>query len=438
MDGEKKGTIMRPTFYRLFVLIPLVILAAACGPSNDNGGPPPAASKVTVAPGSATVSRGAVQRFTATVSGSTDQNVSWKVNGVRGGSSTFGLISLEGVYVAPVTVPNPATVTITATAFADATKSGTAAVTLQTGSSVQVIIAGSGSRVTVPTFGSRQFSAAVTGTSNPAVTWRVNGTTGGSAVTGTITPMGLYYAPHSAPVSTSANYEDKTTEVLVTAVSQADGTASDSVVVVPTPIQRAHFPAPIPLGTSGGNANDLSDVSGTTYCCGGTIGSLVSRGGKLYILSNNHVLARSDLAVLGEDIIQPGLVLSNCSPTGTVTAAALSQFFNLENDPRPNVDAALAEIVPGAVDPLGAIVELGGTAVGGQPTDGTPNPGPGVAPTVGRLVAKSGAATGLTCAAILAIDASINVEYQKGCNTGSTYVCDFTNQIEIAAPGFSA
>jgi hypothetical protein len=430
---------MRGTIYRLSVLFSLAILAAACGASSDNGGTtPPPASKITIAPGSATVSAGATQRFTSTVSGATDQNVSWKVNGVRGGSVTYGLISLEGVYIAPTTVPNPAAVTITATALADATKSGTATVTVQTGPSVHVVVAGSGSRVTVPTFGSRQFSAAVTGTSNPAVTWMVNGTTGGSAATGTITPAGLYYAPHSAPVSMSANYEDKTTEVLVTAVSQADGTASDSVLVVPTPIQRAHFPAPIPLGTSGGNAQDLSSANGTTYCCSGTIGSLVSRGGKLYILSNNHVLARSDLAAVGENIIQPGLVGNNCTALGTVTAGYLSQYFNLEDDPRPNVDAALAEIVTGAVDPLGTIVQLGGTAIGGQPTDGTPNPGPGVAPTIGRLVAKSGAATGLTCGSILAIDTTIYVEYQKGCNAGSTYVCDFTDQIEIADMGFSA
>jgi hypothetical protein len=430
---------MPRTFYRLTALFALAVLAAACGASSDNGGTtPPPASKITVAPSSATVSAGATQRFTATVSGAADQNVSWKVNGLRGGSVTYGLISLEGVYIAPTTVPNPAAVTITATAFADATKSGTATVTVQAGPSVHVVIAGSGQRVTVPTFGSRQFSAAVTGTSNLAVTWKVNGTTGGSAVTGTISPAGLYYAPHAAPVSMSANYEDKTTEVLVTAVSQADGTASDSVLVVPTPIQRAHFPAPVPLGTSGGNAQDLSTADGTTYCCSGTIGSLVSRGGKLYILSNNHVLARSDLAAVGENIIQPGLVGNNCTAMGTVTAANLSQYFNLEDDPRPNVDAALAEIVTGAVDPLGTIVQLGGTAVGGQPTDGTPNPGPGAAPTIGRLVAKSGAATGLTCGSILAINTTIYVEYKKGCNTGSTYVCDFTDQIEIADAGFSA
>ncbi|MGZ8838346.1 MAG: Nal1-like putative serine protease [Candidatus Aminicenantales bacterium] len=435
---EKRETV-RGTAYRLSVLLSLAILAAACGASNDNGGtPPPTTSKVTIAPASATVPRGGIQQFRATVADSTDETVVWKVNGVRGGEFAHGMISREGVYVAPTIVPNPATVTITATALADSTKSGTATVTLQMGSSVRVAIAGSGSRVTVPTFGSHPFSVTVTGTSNTAVTWKVNGITGGSATTGTISQAGLYYAPHSVPVSTAPNNEGNTTEVLVTAVSQADQTASDAIIVVPTPLQTARFPAPVPLGTTGGNALDISTSGGVNYCCSGTIGSLVSRGGKLYILSNNHVLARSDLAAVGEDIIQPGLVDNNCSPAGTVTAATLSQFFNLENDPRPNVDAALAEIVPGAVDPLGTIVQLGGTAFGGQPTDGTPNPGSGVAPTIGRKVAKSGAATGLTCGTILSIDATTNVEYQKGCNSGSTYVCDFTNQIVLSDVGFSA
>ncbi len=183
---------MKGTAFRLSVLFSLAILAAACGASSDGGGtPPPTTSKVTIAPGSATVPRGGTQQFRATVADSTDQTIVWKVNGVRGGESTHGLISLEGVYVAPTIVPNPATATITATSLSDATKSGTATVTLQTGSSVRVAIAGSGSRVTVPTFGSHAFSATVTGTSNTAVTWKVNGITGGSAATGTISQAGL-------------------------------------------------------------------------------------------------------------------------------------------------------------------------------------------------------------------------------------------------------
>lgn len=429
---------MRGKSYRLIGILTLAVLAASCGGSSGGGTTPPPTSKVTITPGSATLSRGATQQFTATVAGATDQTVRWKVNGVTGGDSVHGLISLEGVYIAPAYVPSPATVTVSATALADPTKTGTATVTVQTGSSVHVLISLSGTRVTVPTFGSYAFSAVVTGTANTAVTWKVNGVTGGAAATGTISQSGIYYAPHSVPVSTAANNDDQTTEVVVTAVSQADATASDSIIVVPTPPQASHFPAPVPLGTSGGNAQDSSTSGSNTFCCSGTIGSLVTRGGKLYILSNNHVMARSDLAAVGEAIIQPGLVDNNCQVGGTVTAANLSQFFNLEDDPRPNVDAALAEIVPGAVDPLGTIVQLGGTAIGDQPTDGTPNPGPGVAPTVGRQVAKSGASTGLTCGTILSINTSINVQYQKGCNTGDTYVCDFTNQIAIGDPGFSA
>ena len=436
MDEER--VIMQRASWRVAALFCLFLLASACGTSDSGGTPPPPTPDVTVTPGTATVSRGATRAFTAAVSGSDDQTVAWSVNGVRGGDSVRGLISLDGVYIAPTTVPNPATVTVTATALADATKSGTATVTIQTGSSVAVVIAGSGWRAAVPTFGSRQFTATVTGTANTAVTWQVNGTTGGSAETGMISPAGLYRAPHSVPVSTTANNYGRTTEVLVTAVAQADPTASDSVIVVPTPIQASHFPAPVPLGASGGNAEDLSTVGNSTYCCSGTIGSLVSRGGRFYILSNTHVLARSDLAAVGEAIVQPGLIDNNCRAVGTVMAANLSQFFHLENDPRPNVDAALAEIVPGAVDPLGVIVQLGGTTIGDQPTDGTPNPGPGVPPSVGRAVAKSGRSTGLTCGTILSINTAINVEYQKGCNTGSTFVCDFTDQIVVAATGFSA
>ncbi|HLG14060.1 MAG TPA: hypothetical protein VJH03_05950 [Blastocatellia bacterium] len=44
------------------------------------------------------------------------------------------------------------------------------------------------------------------------------------------------------------------------------------------------------FGVSGGNVNDISK----RFCCSGTLGSLVTSGGANYILSNNHVLARSD------------------------------------------------------------------------------------------------------------------------------------------------
>jgi hypothetical protein len=423
-----------------FVLTALFLmwLVASCGGSSSAPPPsPPPTSSVTVTPKTVTLSTGATQQFSATISGATSQQVAWKVNGLWGGNATYGRISQDGVYIAPTTAP-PAAVSVTAVSFADLTKTGSATVTVQANSGAHVVIAGGPGPVTVATFGSHAFSATVTGTSNTAVTWQVNGVTGGSATTGTVTSAGLYYAPHSAPVSTNPNNDGRTTDVIVTAISQADTTASDSVIVTPIPAQQGSFALPIPLGTTGGNGQDSTTSGSSTYCCGGTLGSLVSRGGTLYILSNTHVLARSDLASIGESIVQPSLVETNCSLTGTNTVGHLSQFFNLETSPLPNVDAAIAEIVSGAVDPLGTIVQLGATANGSQPTDGTPNPGPGVVPTVGRAVVKSGGATGLTCATIMAIDTSIQVEYNKGCNSSTTFDIQYVNQVYITGVGFSA
>ncbi len=424
----------------VLALAAAVLLASSCGGSSDSGGgtTPPPVKGVTISPSTATVSRGGTKQFTASVSGTTDQSVSWEVAGVRGGDSVHGRISLGGVYIAPTTVPSPATVSVTAVSLVDPTKKSTATVTVQAGSTVGVVISAGASPVVVPTFGSRAFTASVSGTANTAVTWQVNGVTGGAPATGTISADGTYYAPHSAPVSTAANNRDQTTDVIVTAVSQADTAASCSVIVLPVPPQQGRFPLPVPLGTSGGNVKDKSTKGSLTFCCSGTIGGLLSRGGRLFVLSNNHVLARSDLAAAGEGVVQPGLVDAGCSPSATSTVATLTQFFDLENGTAPKVDAAMAEIVSGAVEPLGTILQLGGTASGGQPTDGTPNPGPGVAPTIGREVAKSGSATGLTCGSIMAINVSASVEYQKGCNTGTTFTVSFARQIDIGGVGFSA
>src|SRR5579884_4304427 len=68
----------------------------------------------------------------------------------------------------------------------------------------------------------QQFTAAVSGSPNSAVTWSVNGIAGGNAVVGTISPQGLYTAPNILPSSTT---------VTVTATSQADSQASGSATV---------------------------------------------------------------------------------------------------------------------------------------------------------------------------------------------------------------
>ena len=73
--------------------------------------------------------------------------------------------------------------------------------------------------VTLNTSHTQQFTASVTGTSNTAVTWTVDGIAGGNATVGVISTTGLYTAPAAAGNHT------------VTATSVADTTKSDSATV---------------------------------------------------------------------------------------------------------------------------------------------------------------------------------------------------------------
>ena len=54
----------------------------------------------------------------ATVTGSSNQNVSWFVGGIAGGNATVGTISSTGLYKAPSQMPNPGTVAIKAVSAA--------------------------------------------------------------------------------------------------------------------------------------------------------------------------------------------------------------------------------------------------------------------------------------------------------------------------------
>ena len=86
---------------------------------------------VTVTPPTAMVRTGNLQAFTATVTGALDPSVTWTVDGVDGGNSTTGTIAANGSYTAPLVLPTPNTVTVTATSVEDPTRSASATVTLE-------------------------------------------------------------------------------------------------------------------------------------------------------------------------------------------------------------------------------------------------------------------------------------------------------------------
>jgi hypothetical protein len=175
-------------------------------------------------------------------------------------------------------------------------------------------------------------------------------------------------------------------------------------------VQNSHF------GVSGGNVNDIT----RRFCCSGTLGALVKFGGNSYVLSNNHVLGLSGQARAGDDISQPGLIDNGCRTPPIVAD------FTAAPPLGSNVDAAVALLRPGTMDPTGFIEDIG------VPSSMV------VAPSVGLSVAKSGRTTGLTTGTISSINTSVNVQYQRSCGQGKKFVVSYTNQVVINSGTFSA
>jgi hypothetical protein len=99
--------------------------------STSGGGGTTQPFVLTVAPGTATLRGGTTQQYTATTNDGTTPTFNWTVNGSAGGGPNTGTISATGLYTAPVFPPAGGPVTIGATETMDATKSGTASLTLQ-------------------------------------------------------------------------------------------------------------------------------------------------------------------------------------------------------------------------------------------------------------------------------------------------------------------
>jgi hypothetical protein len=93
---------------------------------------PPASGsvQVSVTPNPANVRVGSSQQFAAKVTGTTNLSVTWYVNNVAGGNSTYGTITSSGNYTAPPVLPNPNTIAIQATSSADSSVSGSSEVSL--------------------------------------------------------------------------------------------------------------------------------------------------------------------------------------------------------------------------------------------------------------------------------------------------------------------
>jgi len=175
---------------------------------------------LTITPPSANLAPGASVAFTANTA------VTWRVNGVTGGTPGTGLITSTGLYTAPQSAQ---TVTVSAVSAADPSKTANAAVTI-----TQPAITITPPSATLPTGGTVAFTASA------PVIWQVNGVTGGTAATGLITAAGIYTAPQTAQ------------SVTVRAVSTADPTkiATAAVTVLLPAVTIAPPSATAPINTT--------------------------------------------------------------------------------------------------------------------------------------------------------------------------------------------
>ena len=213
---------------------------------------------------------------------------------------------------------------------------------------------------------------------------------------------------------------------------------------------------PILLGSSGGNNDDLTRrMASSVDCCGGTLGALIQNsGGTQYLLSCNHVLARSDQAATGEMIIQPGLIDNSggaCYSVGNKgtesQVGTLTAWLPLSSA-STNADAAIAQVNSSAVSSTGAILELGARQEDGTlaaaPPGVSSTGGKGESGAINMAVAKSGRTTGLTCANISTVSFDVQVYYYKNCDETTPYIFSngtnlktFTNQVVVDANQFS-
>jgi hypothetical protein len=159
---------------------------------------------------------------------------------------------------------------------------------------------------------------------------------------------------------------------------------------------------PAPPGSSVGYRDPAN-----AYVMAGTFGAVVRKGSRIYILSNNHVLADENRLPLGSPIFQPGL-LDNGS-TATDQVAQLAAFVPLVASGNA-VDAAIALVSTPALVTRN-VLHIGA-------------PKAKRAAAIDMVVHKFGRTTSYTAGRITSIDTDVSVQYDTGTFT-------FLNQIIV-------
>ncbi len=177
---------------------------------------------------------------------------------------------------------------------------------------------------------------------------------------------------------------------------------------------KARFDRPVPIGVSTGHP----DITA------GTIGArVVDASGTLHALSNNHVIADTNGAATGNEILQPGPYDGGTQSDDVY--AHLSFFVPIDFSGSNNtMDAAIA---------VTDDTQLGNAT----PSDGYGAPAnTTTTPVVGQSVQKYGRTTSLTNGSVEAVNVTVDVCYEG--SPFCTKLATFVNQISIVDGTFSA
>ncbi|WP_306589643.1 right-handed parallel beta-helix repeat-containing protein [Geothrix sp. 21YS21S-4] len=228
---------------RLLGLLAIGVFCSLIACSGGGGGSPAAATPITpgtitlgVTPSATEIDAGDTLSLTATVSGTSDTSVTWKVDGITNGNASVGIISGSGTTVTYTAPETEGSHVLTVVSAVDGNKSATSAVNVRLRNRTSVSV--SPTAATIKTGANQSFTVTVSNTSNTDVTWSVDGVAGGNATAGTISGTGstvIYTAPTAAGTHTLkvASVADPTKSATSTITVQAPA-ASVSVALNPT------------------------------------------------------------------------------------------------------------------------------------------------------------------------------------------------------------
>jgi hypothetical protein len=147
----------REGMFGIMLVIASIALLPSCGGGGNSGGGgggggDGSSIAVVVSPHTAEEFPNHQKQFSASVTGTSNIQVTWQVNGITNGDlKTVGSIDPKGIYTAPANAPNPNPVTISAVSQANVAKSDSANVTILSRGPYTVTVTVSGGGVSQTT-----------------------------------------------------------------------------------------------------------------------------------------------------------------------------------------------------------------------------------------------------------------------------------------------